>query len=201
MPKAVIIDYSVGNLYSLKYALGKVGFTPLIGFSKALLKKAEAIILPGVGNFSKASGKLASIKEPLVDLAKDGTPVLGICLGMQLLFQKSEEGPGGGLALFEGENVRLPSSVKVPHMGWNFVKTIRPNMLLEGLGDSFYGYFAHSYHSIPLEKGIICAETFYGVNLASVITRQNVCGTQFHPEKSSREGLKILKNFHGFVKR
>lgn len=201
MSKAVIIDYGVGNLYSLKCALGKVGFTPLIGFSRALLRQAEAIILPGVGNFSKASGRLASIKELLIGLAENGTPVLGICLGMQLLLPKSEEGPGEGLTLFEGENVRLPTYVKVPHMGWNLVQAIRPNMLFEGLENSFYGYFAHSYYPVLVEKNIVCAETIYGVSFASVIAKQNICGTQFHPEKSGPKGLKFLKNFRDFVKR
>ncbi len=201
MPRAVIIDYGVGNLYSLKCALSNVGFTPLIGFSKTLFRQAETIILPGVGNFSKASRKLAPVRECLIDLADNGTPILGICLGMQILFQKSEEGPGDGLALFEGKNVRLPCSVKVPHMGWNIVQIVKPNMLFRDLENSFYCYFAHSYYPVPADKDIVYAETTYGVSFASVIVKQNICGTQFHPEKSGPQGLKFLVNFRKFVKR
>ncbi|MEM2547141.1 MAG: imidazole glycerol phosphate synthase subunit HisH, partial [Candidatus Bathyarchaeia archaeon] len=154
MPKAVITDYGAGNLYSLKCALSKIGFAPLIGLSKALLEQADAVILPGVGNFSAASKKLATVKEYLADLAKRGTPFLGICLGMQLLFQKSEEGPGEGLAFLEGENVRLPCSVKVPHMGWNTVTVVKPAVLFEGLENPFYCYFAHSYYPVPEDRNI-----------------------------------------------
>ncbi|MEM3899136.1 MAG: imidazole glycerol phosphate synthase subunit HisH [Candidatus Bathyarchaeia archaeon] len=201
MLKAVILDYGVGNIYSLKCALGKIGFTPSTGFNKKLLNQADVVILPGVGNFLKVSGKLASIKEHLTDLAKEGTPILGICLGMQLLFQKSEEGPGEGLALLGGENVRLPSLVKVPHMGWNIVQAVKPSTLFDGIGDYFYGYFAHSYYPVPAEKDVVCAETTYGVSFASVVAKRNIFGTQFHPEKSGSQGLKFLKNFRNFVKR
>lgn len=200
MPKAVIMDYGVGNLYSLKCALSKVGFTPSIGLSKTLLRHADAVILPGVGNFSAASKRLATVREFLADLAGKGTPFLGICLGMQLLFQKSEEGPGKGLALLEGGNVRLPCSVKVPHMGWNTVTIARPTALFESLENPFYCYFAHSYYPIPDERNVICAETTYGVKFASVVAKQNILGTQFHPEKSGGVGLKLLRGFFKFVK-
>ncbi|MEM1566224.1 MAG: imidazole glycerol phosphate synthase subunit HisH [Candidatus Bathyarchaeia archaeon] len=201
MPKAVIIDYGIGNLYSLKCALGKVGFTPLVGLSKALLEQADVIVLPGVGNFSAASKRLATLKEPLVNLAGSGIPILGICLGMQLLFQKSEEGPGEGLALLEGVNVRLPCSVKVPHMGWNTVTVVKPTVLFENLETPLYCYFAHSYYPVPSERNIVCAETTYGVTFASVIAKKNIWGTQFHPEKSGNVGLKLLMNFFNFVRR
>lgn len=134
-------------------------------------------------------------------MVKGETPLLGICLGMQLLFQKSEEGIGEGLAVFEGKNVQLPSFVKVPHMGWNTVKKVRPNMLLEGLEEEPYFYFAHSYYPIPVDKNVVCAETMYGVSFASVVAKQNVFATQFHPEKSGSQGLRFLKNFSNFVKR
>jgi glutamine amidotransferase len=199
--RAVIIDYGVGNLYSLKCALKKVGFTPIIGFSKRLLKQADAIVLPGVGNFSTASKKLATIRESLLELVKGRTPFFGICLGMQLLFRKSEEGIGEGLAFFEGENVRLPGYVKVPHMGWNTVQDTAPNILLKDLENESYFYFAHSYYPIPADKNIVCAETTYGVRFASVVAEQNIFGTQFHPEKSGLQGLQLLKNFHDLVKR
>lgn len=201
MPKAVIIDYGVGNLYNLKHALSKVGFSPSIGLSKALLKQADVVILPGVGNFSAAIKRLTIVKEYLTDLARDGTPFFGICLGMQLLFRKSEEGNGEGLALLEGRNIRLPCSVKVPHMGWNTVIIVKPTVLFESLEDPFYCYFAHSYYPIPDDRNVICAETTYGVKFASVVAKNNILGTQFHPEKSGDVGLRFLENFSNFIKR
>jgi len=201
MPKAVVTDYGVGNLYSLKCALSKVGFTPLIGLSKTLLKQADAVVLPGVGNFSTASKRLTTVREYLVNLAKSGTPFLGICLGMQLLFQKSEEGIGEGLALLEGENVPLPYFVKVPHMGWNTVTIVKPTVMFNNMENPFYCYFAHSYYPVPTDRGVVYAETTYGVKFASIIAKQNIFGTQFHPEKSGRPGLRFLKNFFNFVRR
>jgi glutamine amidotransferase len=120
---------------------------------------------------------------------------------MQMLFRKSEEGKGEGLAFFEGNNVQLPRFVKVPHMGWNNVQETAPNVLLDGLENESYFYFAHSYYPIPAEKRVVCAETTYGVHFASVIAEQNIFGTQFHPEKSGLKGLRLLKNFYKFVKR
>lgn len=201
MPKAVIVDYGVGNLYSLKCALGKVGFTTVVGLSNAQLKQAEVIILPGVGDFSTASKNLSPVKETLIELVNRGTPVMGICLGMQLFFEKSEEGEGEGLALLEGESVQLPNFVKVPHMGWNTIRVVKQNPLFEGLNGEQYYYFAHSYYPVPTSKEVVCAETSYGVIFASAIAQQNIFGTQFHPEKSGVQGLKLLENFLSFIKR
>ena len=201
MPEAVIFDYGVGNLLSLKCALEKVGLSVKIGSSAQQLKKADAIALPGVGNFSAAAGKLDDVKEQLVNAVESGTPVLGICLGMQLFFQESEEGAGKGLALFEGKNVRLPSSVKVPQMGWNTLRIVKQSEILEGLDDEAYVYFVHSLYPVPADKEIVCAETDYGVTFTSAIVEKNVYGTQFHPEKSGDVGLKILKNFAKIVAR
>jgi len=128
-------------------------------------------------------------------MVKNGSPVLGICLGMQLFFQESEEGKGEGLALFQGKNVKLPSSVKVPHMGWNTLRTVKKNAFLEGVKDGSYAYFVHSLYPVPMDRDIICAETTYGVTFASTVAKQNVYGTQFHPEKSGKIGLRILRNF------
>ena len=201
MPEAVIFDYGVGNLLSLKCALEKVGLNVKIGSTAQQLKKADAIALPGVGNFSAAAGKLDDVKEQLMDAVESGTPVLGICLGMQLFFQESEEGTGKGLALFEGKNVRLPSSVKVPQMGWNTLRIVKQNEIFEGLDDEAYVYFVHSLYPVPAEKEIVIAETDYGVTFTSAIAEKNVYGTQFHPEKSGDVGLKILKNFAKTVAR
>lgn len=179
----------------------KVGFETAIGLAQSQLKQADAIIFPGVGDFSAASKTLAPIKDELLKLVNGGLPVLGICLGMQLMFEKSEEGKGEGLALLKGKNVRLPNLVKVPHMGWNTVCCVARSNLVEGLEDGSYFYFAHSYYPVPADNEVICAETSYGVTFASITVKNNVCGTQFHPEKSGRNGLKFLGNFLEFVKR
>jgi glutamine amidotransferase len=201
MPEAAIIDYGVGNLLSLKCALEKVGLNTTIGLSKRQTKKADAIALPGVGNFSAAAAKLDTVKEELGDAVKSGTPVFGICLGMQLFFPESEEGPGNGLAFFEGKNVRLPNSVKVPQMGWNTLRIVKQNEILDGVDDEAYVYFVHSLYPVPVDKEIVCAQTDYGTTFTSIIAAKNVYGTQFHPEKSGDIGLRILRNFAKIVTR
>ena len=201
MPAAVIIDYGVGNLLSLKCALQKVGLNVTVGLSSRQIKSADAIALPGVGNFSAAAAKLDAVREELMDTVKNGTPVFGICLGLQLFFQESEEGAGKGLALFEGRTVRLPSSVKVPHMGWNTLRMVKQNEIWQGIDDEAYVYFVHSLYPVPVDKEIVCAETDYGATFTSAIASKNVYGTQFHPEKSGDTGLKILKNFAKIVTR
>jgi glutamine amidotransferase len=201
MPEAAIIDYGVGNLLSLKCALEKVGLSTTIGLSTRQIKKADAIALPGVGNFAAAAAKLDAVKEELADAVKSGTPVFGICLGLQLFFPESEEGAGNGLALFEGKNVRLPNSVKVPHMGWNTLRIVKQNEILDGVDDEAYVYFVHSLYPVPIDKEVVCAETDYGTTFTSVVARKNVYGTQFHPEKSGDVGLRILRNFAKLVKR
>ena len=201
MPEAAIIDYGVGNLLSLKCALEKVGLSTTIGLSTRQIKKADAIALPGVGNFSAAAAKLDAVKEELVDAVKSGIPVFGICLGLQLFFPESEEGAGKGLALFEGKNVRLPNSVKVPHMGWNTLRMVKQNEILDGVDDESYVYFVHSLYPVPIDKEIVCAQTDYGATFTSAIAAKNVYGTQFHPEKSGDVGLRILKNFAKLVTR
>jgi glutamine amidotransferase len=195
MPKAAIIDYGVGNLLSLKCALEKAGLTTTIGLSKQQIKKADAITLPGVGNFSAAAAKLEAVKQELVDAVESGTPLLGICLGMQLFFPESEEGPGKGLALFEGKTVKLPNTVKVPHMGWNTLRIVKQNEILEGVRDEAYVYFVHSLYPVPVDKEIVCTQTDYGAAFTSAIAAKNMYGTQFHPEKSGDVGLRMLKNF------
>jgi len=181
--------------------LEKVGFNPRITSTKSQLKNSDAIVLPGVGNFTAALKNLASIKNEILELVRGGTPILGICLGMQLFFSKSEEGAGRGLAVFEGENIQLPASVKVPHMGWNTLHLVGENELLEELQDESYVYFVHSYYPAPADEDIICAETTYGTTFSSAIAKQNIYGTQFHPEKSGATGLRILSNFVTIAKR
>jgi imidazole glycerol-phosphate synthase subunit HisH len=201
MPEAVIFDYGAGNLLSLKVALEKVGLNAKISSTKQELKKADAIALPGVGNFSAAAEKLDPVRQVILDAIMNGVPVLGICLGLQLFFPRSEEGAGNGLALYEGKNVWLPNSVKVPHMGWNTLRIVKQTELLDGVEDESYVYFVHSLYPVPLDKDLVCTETDYGTTFASATASKHVFGTQFHPEKSGDVGLKILKNFARTVKK
>ena len=201
MPEVVIFDYGVGNLLSLKCALEKVGLNTEIGVSAQQLKKADAIALPGVGSFSAAITKLNTVKETLLAAVESGTPLIGICLGLQLFFPESDEGPGKGLALFEGKNVRLRGEVKVPHMGWNTLRLVKQSEFFDGVADESYVYFVHSLYPVPTDKAIVAAETEYGATFTSAIASKNVFGTQFHPEKSGDIGLKILENFAKIVKR
>lgn len=201
MPEAVIFDYGAGNLLSLKVALEKVGLKARIGSTKQELKKADAIALPGVGNFSAAAAKVDPVRQVILGAITDGVPMLGICLGLQLFFPRSEEGTGNGLALYEGKTVWLPNSVKVPHMGWNTLRIVKQSELLDGVKDEAYVYFVHSLYPVPADKKLICTETDYGTTFASAVANKNVFGTQFHPEKSGDVGLKILKNFAKAVKK
>lgn len=195
MANAVIFDYGVGNLLSLKTALEKAGLDVTIGTISADLAKADAIALPGVGSFTAALEKLNSVKEALQTKIQEGTPLLGICLGLQLFFESSEEGPGEGLAFFEGKNMQLPNSVKVPHMGWNTLESAKPNELFDGIAESTYVYFVHSLYPVPKDQTIVCTKTTYGTTFTSAVASKNIYGTQFHPEKSGEVGLKILRNF------
>jgi len=197
----MIFDYGVGNIFSLRIALEEAGFDVTVGSSPLHLRNTDIIVLPGVGNFSAASGKLAPLREEILTQVKGGTPIFGICLGMQIFFHESEEGEGRGLALFQGKNIRLPSFVKVPHMGWNTLSIVRQSTLLEDIKNESCVYFVHSCYPVPTEHDITVAETTYGVVFPSVTERRNVYGTQFHPEKSSESGLKILTNLRKATQR
>lgn len=201
MAKAVIFDYGAGNLLSLKTALEKVGLSVTIGSTSADLADADAIALPGVGSFTASLEKLATVKDALERKVEEGSPLLGICLGMQLFFESSAEGPGDGLGFFQGKVIQLPRSVKVPHMGWNTLHIARPNELFDGIAEDAYVYFVHSLYPNPVDKSIVIAETEYGSTFASAVAKSNIYGTQFHPEKSGDIGLQILKNFAKIVTR
>lgn len=195
MPQVLIVDYGVGNLLSLKFALEKTGVKAKVDVPSQRLKDVDAIALPGVGNFTAAAKALEPVRQILVDAVEAGTPVLGICLGLQLYFEASEEGPGSGLGFFKGKNVRLTGPVKVPHMGWNTIQKVKDNELFEGVSDGAYVYFVHSLFPVPEDKGIVCTQTEYSQTFASSVASKNIYGTQFHPEKSGDVGLQILKNF------
>ena len=134
-------------------------------------------------------------KRRLKSKVDGGTPLIGICLGLQLFFEESEEGPGKGLALFKGKTVQLPKTVKVPHMGWNTLNIVSQNELFDGVAEGSYVYFVHSLYPVPADKSIVVTQTEYGTTFTSAVACKNIYGTQFHPEKSGDLGLKILKNF------
>ena len=192
-----ILDYGVGNLYSLKTALEKLGVQPIITNSLEDGDSYNGIILPGVGNFSMVTRSLGENKKHILRWIGDSNPVLGICLGMQLFFDQSDEGPGDGLALFPGRVRKLPTDMKIPHMRWNILKKRIEMELFEGLGDASWVYFVHSFYPDAIDRDIVAAETDYGIDFASVIasTTKSVYGTQFHPEKSGVTGERILRNF------
>ncbi len=195
MADAVIFDYGVGNLLSLKTALEKAGLNVTIGTTAVDLKNADAIALPGVGSFTASLERLNTVKDILQTKISEGTPLLGICLGLQLFFESSEEGPGEGLSFFKGRVQQLPSTVKVPHMGWNTLNFTKPHPLFDGIAEGTYVYFVHSLYPQPNDPSIVIAETEYGTTFTSAVAQGNIYGTQFHPEKSGDVGLKILKNF------
>jgi glutamine amidotransferase len=201
MPAVQIVDYGVGNLLSLKFALEKAGLetkivTPAQGFANA-----DAIALPGVGNFTAAAKALEPVKAQLVDAVQAGTPILGICLGLQLYFDASEEGPGEGLGFFRGKNVRLTGPVKIPHMGWNTIRQTKDSDLFNGVAGGSFVYFVHSLYPVPADKSIVCTQTEYSQTFTSAVADKNIYGTQFHPEKSGDVGMQILRNFAQIVTR
>ena len=165
------------------------------------LAEYDGIVLPGVGNFKSGARNLYPLRPRIARLVNSGIPILGICLGMQLLFEESEESLGEGLSLLRGKVLRLPRDVKTPHMGWNNLRILADNELLDGIGGKDYFYFVHSYYASPFEREVVVAETEYGVRFASVVAKKNIYGTQFHPEKSGKPGRRVLQNFAGIVKR
>ena len=195
-----VIDYGMGNLRSIHNALMKVGGNPVIVSDKRDLSDADGVVIPGVGAFGDAMHNLMPFSDKLFDLIDSGIPLLGICIGMQLLFEWSEESDCAGFGLLKGDVVRLPEGVKVPQMGWNELTVQSDTDLLTGIDDGDFFYFVHSYYCVPRDQQIIVATTDYGVDMAAVVEKDNIHAVQFHPEKSSRKGLLILKNFVRMVK-
>ena len=197
-----IIDYGVGNLFSVEKALAALGADAKITSDARTIAAADKIVLPGVGAFGDcmenltATGLIPTIK----DFVKTGKPMLGICVGLQILFEGSEESIGvAGLGLLKGKVRRIQApGLKVPHMGWNSltIKSQRqPLDLFQGLSEKPYVYFVHSYHAVPQDSAIVTATTEYGSELTAAVAKGNIQATQFHPEKSGDVGLAILKNF------
>lgn len=195
-----IIDYGSGNLKSIRNGFQKIDADVLITQDKKELEKADALVLPGVGAFGTAMENLRKYEDTIHKHIQEEKPFLGICLGLQVLFSKSEENPGvKGLDVFPGQVVRFPETLrninlKIPHMGWNNLNIQRKSPLLDGIG-SDYMYFVHSYYVQPDDDEVVVATVDYGIDIPAVVAQDNVFATQFHPEKSGDLGLKILKNF------
>ena len=195
-----IIDYGMGNLKSVYNALVKIGFNCRISGEIKDIEKSDKLILPGVGAFKDAMDNLEKMNLiPIINKkVNEGCPLLGICLGMQMLFEEGYEGqPRKGLGFIEGE-VKLiepNEEVKIPHIGWNSIKYDKNCPIFQGLSEEPYMYFVHSYYINPKDKEIISAVTEYGTELPIAVHKNNIFATQFHPEKSGNEGLKVLKNF------
>ncbi len=199
-----IIDYGMGNLRSVEKGFLKVGVDARVVTDPMSVNDAEAVVLPGVGAFRDCMRNLDRMKliEPILKSVRNGKPYLGICLGLQMLFTESEEfGVYKGLDVLKGKVVRFQVDLKVPHMGWNTVSLLKKPPIFDGIKDESYFYFVHSYYVAPDDAGIIAGTTDYGTTFTSMVWKDNIIATQFHPEKSQETGLKILKNFGDFVKR
>ena len=199
-----IVDYGMGNLKSVEKGFKKVGIDAVVTSKPGTVDNAEAIVLPGVGAFRDCIKNLSdlSLTESVVASINKGKPFLGICLGLQVLFSESEEfGTCRGLDIFRGKVVRFQKGLKVPHMGWNAVKIINRPPILSDIGDNAFFYFVHSFYVVPQDAGIIAATTDYGTTFTSMVWKDNVFATQFHPEKSQELGLKVLAGFGKFVKK
>ena len=197
-----IIDYGVGNLFSLKSSLASIGADAVITSDEAVIRKADKIILPGVGAFGDAIAKLrATGLDKFVKEYVKERPLIGICLGMQLLFDKSYEfRECEGLSLIGGEVVRIEEAgLKVPHMGWNELKLVNDSPIAASLGDGDHVYFVHSYKALVKDRADLVAVTDYGSEVTAIVAHGNVYGCQFHPEKSERVGLDILRSFWRIV--
>lgn len=197
----VIVDYGVGNLFSLKSSFKAIGVEAIVSGEKEIIEKADKIVLPGVGAFGDASDKLFSsgLAEVVINQAKQGKPLLGICLGMQLLLERGfEYGEHKGLGLIKGDikpiQDVIPKDYKIPHIGWNALNIIdKTNPLFKYIKDGDFVYFVHSFYGADCDSVVATSE--YGANLTAVVAKGNVFGCQFHPEKSGEVGLKILKAF------
>lgn len=199
-----IIDYGAGNIQSVSKALAHIGCEAFITRDKDKILKADGAVLPGVGSFGDTMDTMTEygIKDTVIEYTKSGKPFLGICLGLQLLFPKSEESPDTkGLGIFDGSITKIPSGegLKIPHIGWNSLDIKKSDGLFKGIGKNPYVYFVHSYFLNASDKSIVSAQTEYGVTIDAAVEKGNVYATQFHPEKSGETGLKILRNFADIV--
>jgi glutamine amidotransferase len=197
----VIVDYGAGNLRSVARAVAHVGYEPSVTSDPYDVAHADALIVPGVGAAADTMRNLRAHKmvEPVRDYIASGRPFFGVCMGQQALLSVSEEGGEHEcLDIISGRVVRLPQGQKVPHMGWNQVRQRSAHPIFEGIPDDSYFYFVHSYYPRPDDQAVVIGETDYGVTFPSVLARDNIVATQFHPEKSGEMGLRMYANFLGF---
>ncbi len=198
MSRVSIIDYGVGNLRSVEKAFAASGAEASVSCDEAVLRRAERLVLPGVGAFRACMEALhaGGFDQLVRERVNEGVPLLGVCVGMQMLFEESEEfGRTEGLGFLGGRVRRFDGELHVPQVGWNQVRWRDSHPLREGLEDGAYFYFVHSFYCEPRERDAVLGETEYGASYASVVARGRVCGVQFHPEKSQATGLRLLKNF------
>ncbi len=196
MVKVAIFDYGAGNIFSLKNSFEKAGATVdvITNFDKP--NNYSGLLLPGVGNFDPAMKSITKFsKTGFKDFVGDTTPVLGICLGMEMFFEKSQEGNEMGLDVIDGEVIVLPSTMKVPHMGWNDLEIKKSGVILDGVENNSWVYFVHSFRAKPNSDDVITAESDYGIKVPAVVEKDNFFGTQFHPEKSGKVGKIMIDNF------
>ena len=196
--KVVIVDYGAGNLHSVSRAVVHNGVRPLVTTSAKYVSEADALIVPGVGAAADTMANLVRhrLVEPIKEYIASGRPFLGVCMGQQALFDVSEEGGlHECLGVLPGRVVRLPEGLKVPHMGWNQVRQVKAHPIFAGIPDNSFFYFVHSYYPSPDDPDTVIGETEYGVTFPSVVARDNVVATQFHPEKSGEMGLRMYANF------
>lgn len=206
MVTTAILNYGAGNLRSISNGLRKAGSETKIITTPNKIKSMDAVVLPGVGAFRDAINNLKEFIDPIKDAVNEGKPLLGICLGLQLLFTESEEGGlYQGMDLLPGRVIKLPDTVKIPQIGWNDLEIVnKDNPLFNGkfqINSGVFVYFVHSYYGDLKKEDLIMAKTEYGITFPSVISDGQIFATQFHPEKSGEVGLKMLENFVGFIKR
>jgi glutamine amidotransferase len=196
--KIAIIDYGVGNLRSVEKGFAYVGVPAAVTKDTSEIDSADAIVLPGVGAFESGMRQFAPLKDVVLGRAREGAPMLGICLGMQMLYEESEEGGlHEGLGLVKGRITRFSNGLKVPHMGWNSLSIKKEHPMLKNINNGSYVYFVHSYKA-PADESTVAASD-YGGEFTAVVAEGNVMGTQFHPEKSGDTGLRMLKNFADMI--
>jgi imidazole glycerol-phosphate synthase subunit HisH len=199
--RVAVLDYGAANMVSITKALAAVGADVSVAADPAGLADIDALVVPGVGAAASAIVHLTErgLRDPLVEWGRAGRPILGICLGFQILFESSDEGDAEALGLLKGKTLELVDAPTLPHIGWNSVEFARPHPLFDGVADGSFFYFVHSYAPDPVDESIVLARTTHGRPFASAVARGSLYGVQFHPEKSSDAGLRVLSNFVGLV--
>jgi len=199
--KVAVLDYGAANMVSITKALAAVGAEVSVAENAAGLAGVDAIVVPGVGAAASAMAHLSErgLRDPLLDWGRSGRPILGICLGFQIMFESSDEGDAETLGLLPGRTVGLVDAPTLPHIGWNSVNVVRQHPLLDGVPDGAYFYFVHSFAPVPADESVVLARTTHGRPFVSAVAKGQLYGVQFHPEKSSEAGLQVLSNFIGLV--